>query len=1226
MVCSEAVAEPVPALPAVKGTVQEPIDLGGDDDEEMNEDEAEAPASKSTASDQSPAACDHQSDVDVVSEEREFPPPSAKDSDDEDEVEVVNETTDSALEVDHTIGKENPEEAESMERVIKTNSAETIEAAKECDEEENANHHPLEDSLVDDQAEEMDDGILYSSDSDNLDTDVNMADDEHESIDTEDDKRSLNEEVPQGETFDDTEETPSFEPPNAYGSGEEEEVNATNQPSVLVAAAMSSQRQGNVQSAASNHGQINMPHPSEPAIDGESYGNTSAAMESATDNANLWDNFDEASQGDGNDDNADGSNIQVVARYHGQNLALESVVDKRADADDTEEESSPEDSKAGDGEDDGQVLTDDGYVPDAEVSEVEPLDTKTHRDRDGVETVEQQPMDTAAPEKVEEPTKSVEENAAVEQISEVKASTEEGAEEDGHQDASVEEDDAQGGKEEGGLINAELMGSGVEGEDVEEDRELGSSFDEVGDSELEPDECDDLPIGADASDASEDGHQDASVEEDDANGEKEEGGLINAELMGSGVECEDGKEDRKLGSSFDEEGDRELEPDECDDLPIGADASDASEDGHQDASVEEDDANGEKEEGGLINAELMGSGVECEDGKEDRKLGSSFDEEGDRELEPDECDDLPIGADASDDTASKRSPNASENLNKSIEETAESTKEASVRQATAPEASHLADQQGANDSDDSSASPDETGDITSPTKISKKELRAQGKAKAKAWHDARSSKSPTKEPALARSDTNDASNTDASDDGGDANLEESEQGNGEGKATDEETASPKEESKEEPIDASLTARSNEAVNDDQQQEGSEEEKAVDREEVNGTDAAEDEVAENQHVMKSEGGEESELGNDAADIIAAESHPNEREQRELEEIHDMKVVDLKAELKKVGLPVGGRKRELQGRLTSHLYPHLHPDVIDTVIGEDNALVASKSSKKRKASSSVAGSKSKQGRKPSSKIDEQQETPISEMTHQDDSDFDDDSVQEQHFAGESGASKRSKKSPGIPLSIVTQKAKGASLPVVPEGEVVEGSTIGLAAVADLESEEKPPARAKRGSTRQSQKKEEDSNDDESTASNDTPSVASSTRRVSKRRATASAKDDASSVASDSSKRAKRSTRAKGAIEEESDAIEEEAKEEAPPKKSRPGRPKKAKADNDEGSVTSSTRQRSTRSSRNTQAKKAEGDVDEGSVTSRRSSRSAAAKKGADESVATRRSTRSRAKKQG
>ena len=1152
MVCSEAVAEPVPALPAVKGTVQEPIDLGGDDDEEMNEDEAEAPASKSTASDQSPAACDHQSDVDVVSEEREFPPPSAKDSDDEDEVEVVNETTDSALEVDHTIGKENPEEAESMERVIKTNSAETIEAAKECDEEENANHHPLEDSLVDDQAEEMDDGILYSSDSDNLDTDVNMADDEHESIDTEDDKRSLNEEVPQGETFDDTEETPSFEPPNAYGSGEEEEVNATNQPSVLVAAAMSSQRQGNVKSAASNHGQINMPHPSEPAIDGESYGNTSAAMESATDNANLWDNFDEASQGDGNDDNADGSNIQVVARYHGQNLALESVVDKRADADDTEEESSPEDSKAGDGEDDGQVLTDDGYVPDAEVSEVEPLDTKTHRDRDGVETVEQQPMDTAAPEKVEEPTKSVEENAAVEQISEVKASTEEGAEEDGHQDASVEEDDAQGGKEEGGLINAELMGSGVEGEDVEEDRELGSSFDEVGDSELEPDECDDLPIGADASDASEDGHQDASVEEDDANGEKEEGGLINAELMGSGVECEDGKEDRKLGSSFDEEGDRELEPDECDDLPIGADASD--------------------------------------------------------------------------DTASKRSPNASENLNKSIEETAESTKEASVRQATAPEASHLADQQGANDSDDSSASPDETGDITSPTKISKKELRAQGKAKAKAWHDARSSKSPTKEPALARSDTNDASNTDASDDGGDANLEESEQGNGEGKATDEETASPKEESKEEPIDASLTARSNEAVNDDQQQEGSEEEKAVDREEVNGTDAAEDEVAENQHVMKSEGGEESELGNDAADIIAAESHPNEREQRELEEIHDMKVVDLKAELKKVGLPVGGRKRELQGRLTSHLYPHLHPDVIDTVIGEDNALVASKSSKKRKASSSVAGSKSKQGRKPSSKIDEQQETPISEMTHQDDSDFDDDSVQEQHFAGESGASKRSKKSPGIPLSIVTQKAKGASLPVVPEGEVVEGSTIGLAAVADLESEEKPPARAKRGSTRQSQKKEEDSNDDESTASNDTPSVASSTRRVSKRRATASAKDDASSVASDSSKRAKRSTRAKGAIEEESDAIEEEAKEEAPPKKSRPGRPKKAKADNDEGSVTSSTRQRSTRSSRNTQAKKAEGDVDEGSVTSRRSSRSAAAKKGADESVATRRSTRSRAKKQG
>jgi len=95
------------------------------------------------------------------------------------------------------------------------------------------------------------DAAAYSSDAGNparslSDTDdMNMADDEHESIDTEEDKRSLAEGSQQGETFDEDEVEPSKSPetsPTAHTANDVDKHD--DKPSVLVAAAMSSQRQG----------------------------------------------------------------------------------------------------------------------------------------------------------------------------------------------------------------------------------------------------------------------------------------------------------------------------------------------------------------------------------------------------------------------------------------------------------------------------------------------------------------------------------------------------------------------------------------------------------------------------------------------------------------------------------------------------------------------------------------------------------------------------------------------------------------------------------------------------------------------------------------------------------------------------------------------------------------------------------------------------------------------
>jgi hypothetical protein len=87
--------------------------------------------------------------------------------------------------------------------------------------------------------EEADKSEPYSSDGGNLGEEFSedMADDEHESLDTEDDKRSLAE---QGETFDEEEAGPSS-PVHSGANDESDAMMETDQPSILVAAAMSSQ-------------------------------------------------------------------------------------------------------------------------------------------------------------------------------------------------------------------------------------------------------------------------------------------------------------------------------------------------------------------------------------------------------------------------------------------------------------------------------------------------------------------------------------------------------------------------------------------------------------------------------------------------------------------------------------------------------------------------------------------------------------------------------------------------------------------------------------------------------------------------------------------------------------------------------------------------------------------------------------------------------------------------
>ena len=188
------------------------------------------------------------------------------------------------------------------------------------------------------------------------DTDLNMADDEH---DTEDDKYSLTEASQQGETFDEGDVNRQASPKNNLAaSAKGNNLGPTQeqqQPSVLVAAAMSSQRQ----SAASN-----APLQREPSADNLSFDNTSAAL--ASTDANLSEYYDEKIQGGDNESDQE-PNVEVVARHHGHDLAgLDSILDAHADAGDSGDESSTGEKDAETGQ--GQ-MTDDGY--DAEVSEVE---------------------------------------------------------------------------------------------------------------------------------------------------------------------------------------------------------------------------------------------------------------------------------------------------------------------------------------------------------------------------------------------------------------------------------------------------------------------------------------------------------------------------------------------------------------------------------------------------------------------------------------------------------------------------------------------------------------------------------------------------------------------------------------------------------------------------------------------------------------------------------------
>ena len=219
------------------------------------------------------------------------------------------------------------------------------------------------------------------------DTDLNMADDEH---DTEDDKYSLTEASQQGETFDEGEVNRQESSPriNQDVSADDDHVMEQQQPSVLVAAAMSSQRQ----STASN-----TPLQKKSSADNLSFDNTSAALASVDDNLSEY--YDDKSQGE---DDENESNVQVVARHHGHEMAIDSILNAHADAIDSGDESSKADEKnteTGQGlmtdADDGydaevseveqtnldkmtrsKAADDDGYLPDAEVSEVERTKTK----------------------------------------------------------------------------------------------------------------------------------------------------------------------------------------------------------------------------------------------------------------------------------------------------------------------------------------------------------------------------------------------------------------------------------------------------------------------------------------------------------------------------------------------------------------------------------------------------------------------------------------------------------------------------------------------------------------------------------------------------------------------------------------------------------------------------------------------------------------------------------
>ena len=242
----------------------------------------------------------------------------------------------------------------------------------------------IDTKLTEDEAEKSD--APYSSDGGNLGGELSEdmnADDEHESLDTEDDKRSLAE---QGETFDEEEGAGDPASPahsHDENAGDDDELMEIDQPSILVAAAMSSQQQGatfqDVMAKSYRRASI------------RSFDNTDEAL-AATD-ANLSE-YDESSNGA---NILVESNVQVLAQSHGQDLALTSVLDEHIDVIDSDVE----------GQEGGQ-LTDDGYQPDAEVTEEEKIERKKTRtiddgyvpDAEATEEENTKPIDRAGPKAV----------------------------------------------------------------------------------------------------------------------------------------------------------------------------------------------------------------------------------------------------------------------------------------------------------------------------------------------------------------------------------------------------------------------------------------------------------------------------------------------------------------------------------------------------------------------------------------------------------------------------------------------------------------------------------------------------------------------------------------------------------------------------------------------------------------------------------------------------------
>ena len=204
------------------------------------------------------------------------------------------------------------------------------------------------------------------------------------------------------------------------------------------------------------------------------------------------------------------------------------------------------------------------------------------------------------------------------------------------------------------------------------------------------------------------------------------------------------------------------------------------------------------------------------------------------------------------------------------------------------------------------------------------------------------------------------------------------------------------------------------------------------------------------------------------------------------------------------------------------------------------------RKRKASSSETASesnssptrKSRRERKPSLKAAEElQDTPISELSHPVDSETEDEGS-----VDESKAS--SKTSSGVPTSIITKskggKKSAAPLPAVPEGEAVEedGNVTMVSlkkAPADEEEEERESSKSTRAkrSTRQAKTK--------SAASTTSVSTRSSRRVTASKEKAADTKDEVTS------KRSTKSSRQSTA------AVESSEKTSSPPKRGR-GRPRK------------------------------------------------------------------------